>query len=150
MLTTKTSPKQQGKREEGWKEVVRKSSVQTTTTSNDVVIKKVSVASNAISRVIGRAGNTINAIRNHTGAHIEVEKQSKGQGERIVTIKGVLEATKSAHNLITVLINNTDADISQLIPSTSKLTSTTTTLWDKTQLGVSVCVSNKNYCNFLP
>lgn len=51
--------------------------------------KKVSVPLNAISRVIGRGGSNINAIRGATGAHIEVEKQSKGQGERIITIKYV-------------------------------------------------------------
>lgn len=49
--------------------------------------KKVSVPLNAISRVIGRGGSNINAIRSATGAHIEVEKQGKGQGERIITIK---------------------------------------------------------------
>jgi predicted RNA-binding protein YlqC (UPF0109 family) len=49
--------------------------------------KKVSVPPNAISRVIGRGGSNINAIRGATGAHIEVEKQSKCQGERIITIK---------------------------------------------------------------
>lgn len=81
-----TSPKQSSKRDEGWKEVVRKSSVQAVSTSESGV-KKVSVPLNAISRVIGRAGSNINAIRGATGAHIEVEKQSKGQGERIITIK---------------------------------------------------------------
>ena len=45
----------------GWKEVVRKS-------------KKVIVPANAISRVIGRGGCNINAIREMSGAHIEVEK----------------------------------------------------------------------------
>lgn len=49
--------------------------------------KKVAVPPNAISRVIGRGGSNINAIRSATGAHIEVEKQSKSQGERIITIK---------------------------------------------------------------
>lgn len=85
-VALKTSPKQSSKREEGWKEVTRKSSVQTATTS-DSGIKKVSVPLNAISRVIGRGGSNINAIRGATGAHIEVEKQSKGQGERIITLK---------------------------------------------------------------
>jgi len=42
---------------------------------------------NAISRVIGRGGSNINAIRASTGALIEVDNQSKGQGERIITIK---------------------------------------------------------------
>lgn len=66
--------------------MVRKSSVQAVSTTESGV-KKVSVPLNAISRVIGRGGSNINAIRGATGAHIEVEKQSKGQGERIITIK---------------------------------------------------------------
>lgn len=45
-----------------------------------------SVPANAISRVIGRGGMNINAIRESSGAHIEVEKQ-KGQGERTVIIR---------------------------------------------------------------
>ena len=48
--------------------------------------KKVSVPSNAISRVIGRSGCNINAIREVSGAHIEVDKP-KGQGDRNITIK---------------------------------------------------------------
>ncbi|CAH0553399.1 unnamed protein product [Brassicogethes aeneus] len=137
-VTTKgnssTSPKQSTKREEGWKEVVRKSSVQTVSTSESGV-KKVSVPHNAISRVIGRGGSNINAIRGATGAHIEVEKQNKGQGERIITIKGSADATKQAFQLITTLIKDPDVDILQMLPKTNKAASTTTTLWDKTQIG---------------
>ncbi|ESO87447.1 hypothetical protein LOTGIDRAFT_127861 [Lottia gigantea] len=48
--------------------------------------KKVLVPSNAISRVIGRGGCNINAIRDVSGAHVEVEKQ-KGLSERAITIK---------------------------------------------------------------
>ncbi|KAK4881046.1 hypothetical protein RN001_004365 [Aquatica leii] len=135
-VTSKTSPKQSSKREEGWKEVVRKSSVQTVTTTADSGVKKVSVPLNAISRVIGRGGSNINAIRGATGAHIEVEKQSKGQGERIITLKGSVEATKQAHILIATLIKDPDVDILQMLPKTNKLTATSSTsLWDKTQLG---------------
>ncbi|XP_060527199.1 ankyrin repeat domain-containing protein 17-like isoform X2 [Cylas formicarius] len=126
-----TSPKQSSKREEGWKEVVRKSSVQTVSESG---VKKVSVPLNAISRVIGRGGSNINAIRAYTGAHIEVEKQSKGQGERIITIKGSTETTKQAHNLITALIKDPEVDIMSMVPKTSKSSVSTTTLWDKTQI----------------
>ncbi|XP_031335923.1 ankyrin repeat domain-containing protein 17-like isoform X2 [Photinus pyralis] len=135
LIASKTSPKQSSKRDEGWKEVVRKSSVQTVTTTESGV-KKVSVPLNAISRVIGRGGSNINAIRGATGAHIEVEKQSKGQGERIITLKGSLDATKQAHLLIAALIKDPDVDILQMLPKTNKLTTTTTTsLWDKTQIG---------------
>lgn len=129
-----TSPKQAGKREEGWKEVVRKSSVQAVSTTESGV-KKVSVPLNAISRVIGRGGSNINAIRAATGAHIEVEKQSKGQGERIITIKGSPDATKQAHSLIATLIKDPDVDILQMLPKTNKTVPTGTSLWDKTQQG---------------
>ncbi|XP_060802351.1 ankyrin repeat and KH domain-containing protein 1 isoform X4 [Amyelois transitella] len=104
-----------GRREEGWKEVVRKSSVQAVSTV-EPGCKKVSVASHAISRVIGRAGTNINAIRAATGAHIEVDKQSKGQGERIITIKGSAEATKQAGALIAAMIRDPEADIASLLP----------------------------------
>lgn len=70
-----SSPKKSQKKEDGWKEVVRRS-------------KKVSVPSNAISRVIGRGGCNINAIREVSGAHIEVEKQ-RGAGDRTIIIRFV-------------------------------------------------------------
>lgn len=132
--TSSISPKQAGKREEGWKEVVRKSSVQAVSTTESGV-KKVSVPLNAISRVIGRGGSNINAIRGATGAHIEVEKQSKGQGERIITIKGSADATKQAHSLIATLIKDPDVDILQMLPKANKTVPTGTSLWDKTQIG---------------
>lgn len=128
--SSSTSPKQSGKREEGWKEVVRKSSVQAVSSSESGA-KKVSVPLNAISRVIGRGGSNINAIRGATGAHIEVEKQSKGQGERIITIKGSAEASRQAHMLIAALIKDPDVDILQMLPRTTK-TVITSSLWDKT------------------
>lgn len=89
------------KREEGWKEVVRKS-------------KKVLVPSNAISRVIGRGGCNINTIREVSGAHIEVEKQ-KGQGDRMVIIRGSADATRHAHTLITVLSKETEKELAEII-----------------------------------
>merc|ERR1711860_151875 len=58
---TGTPAVQTGTPDAGGKEVVRKS-------------KKVIVPANAISRVIGRGGCNINAIREMSGAHIEVEK----------------------------------------------------------------------------
>ncbi len=91
------------KREEGWKEVVRKS-------------KKVVVPSNAISRVIGRGGCNINTIREISGAHIEVEKQ-KGQGDRMVIIKGSADATRHAQQLIAALSKETEKDLSEIIKS---------------------------------
>ncbi|GIY63342.1 ankyrin repeat and KH domain-containing protein 1 [Caerostris darwini] len=101
-LTNNASPKKWQKREEGWKEVVRKS-------------KKVSVPANAISRVIGRGGMNINAIREASGAHIEVEKQQKGQGDRTVIIRGSAESTRIAQQLITSLIKEPEKDLSEIL-----------------------------------
>jgi len=86
----------------GWKEVVRK-------------YKKVSVPSNAISRVIGRGGSNINAIRELSGAHIEVEKQSKGQGDRTILIKGSADATRLANTWISAIIANPDKDLQEIV-----------------------------------
>ncbi|BES92174.1 multiple ankyrin repeats single kh domain [Nesidiocoris tenuis] len=121
--TNSTSPKQAGKRDEGWKEVVRKY------LNSPFRSKKVSVPLNAISRVIGRGGSNINAIRTATGAHIEVEKQSKGQGERIITLKGSLEATKQAHLLIAALVKDPDVDILQILPKSANKSAAA--VWEK-------------------
>ncbi|KAH9360116.1 hypothetical protein HPB48_003826 [Haemaphysalis longicornis] len=103
--------------EEGWKEVVRRS-------------KKVTVPSTAISRVIGRCGCNINAIREASGAHIEVEKH-KGQGERTILIRGSAEATKQAQLLIQGLVQEPDRDLADIMaqhgvaaPAVTKATTT--------------------------
>ena len=87
----------------GWKEVVRKS-------------KKVSVPANAISRVIGRGGSNINAIRELSGAHIEVEKQTgKNGADRTILIKGSAESTRQANSWIQAIINCPEKDLSEII-----------------------------------
>ena len=48
--------------------------------------KKVMIPSSAVSRVIGRGGSNINAIREVSAAHIELDKQ-KGAGDRSIMIK---------------------------------------------------------------
>ncbi|XP_050430101.1 ankyrin repeat domain-containing protein 17 isoform X3 [Adelges cooleyi] len=121
--TSNISPvKQTRGREEGWKEVVR-----TRYLASPYRSKKVSVPLNAISRVIGRGGSNINAIRASTGALIEVDNQSKGQGERIITIKGSTEVTKQAHDLIAMLIKDPEVNIMSVIAKNPKVTSA----WDK-------------------
>nr|XP_006250830.1 ankyrin repeat domain-containing protein 17 isoform X7 [Rattus norvegicus] len=100
---TVASPKRGPKREEGWKEVVRRS-------------KKVSVPSTVISRVIGRGGCNINAIREFTGAHIDIDKQKDKTGDRIITIRGGTESTRQATQLINALIKDPDKEIDELIP----------------------------------
>jgi hypothetical protein len=89
----------------GWKEVVRKS-------------RKVVVSATAISRVIGRGGNNINAIRELSGAHIEVEKQGKGGAvgsDRTILIKGSADSTRQASSWINSVIANPDKDLSEII-----------------------------------
>ncbi|XP_015120121.1 ankyrin repeat domain-containing protein 17 isoform X3 [Diachasma alloeum] len=138
-----TSPKGT-KREEGWKEVVRKGQSDDSSRfmNSPFRSKKVSVPPNAISRVIGRGGSNINAIRGATGAHIEVEKQSKCQGERIITIKGSTDATKQAHTLIAALIKDPDVDILQMLPK-SKLTVMTSSTWDKSMVPAAAAMKPK-------
>ncbi|PVD39592.1 hypothetical protein C0Q70_02227 [Pomacea canaliculata] len=99
-----TSPRKGQRKDEGWKEVTRKS-------------KKVQVPANAISRVIGRGGCNINAIRETSGAHVEVEKP-KGSGDRFIMIKGSAEATRQAHAMINALVQEPDKDLSEIISRT--------------------------------
>lgn len=106
-----SSPKRGSKREEGWKEVVRKSYM-------NFRSKKVMVPANAISRVIGRGGSNINTIREVSGAVIEVEKQ-KGAGDRAIIIRGSADSTKQAHQLISMMIKDPDRDLSDLLPKSS-------------------------------
>ncbi|XP_018421503.1 PREDICTED: ankyrin repeat domain-containing protein 17 isoform X5 [Nanorana parkeri] len=133
---TIASPKRGQKREEGWKEVVRRS-------------KKVSVPSTVISRVIGRGGCNINAIREFTGAHIDIDKQKDKTGDRIITIRGGTESTRQATHLINALIKDPDKEIDELIPknrlknasSNSKaapLTSATITSANNSVMGIKV------------
>ena len=89
----------------GWKEVVRKSKK----------VTKMSVPSNAIGRVIGRGGSNIKAIQELSGAHIEVQKQSKGQGDRTILIKGSADATRLANQWISAIIASPDKDLADIV-----------------------------------
>ena len=55
----------------------------------------------------------------------------------IVFIRGAPDVTKQAHSLIATLIKDPDVDILQMLPKTNKTAASATTLWDKTQIGVS-------------
>ncbi|KAM6978065.1 ankyrin repeat and KH domain-containing protein 1-like [Aplochiton taeniatus] len=98
-----TSPKRGQKREEGWKEVVRRS-------------KKLSVPASVVSRIMGRGGCNITAIQDVTGAHIDVDKQKDKNGERMITIRGGTESTRHAVQLINALIQDPAKELEDLIP----------------------------------
>uniref|UniRef100_A0A672QB91 Ankyrin repeat and KH domain-containing protein 1-like n=1 Tax=Sinocyclocheilus grahami TaxID=75366 RepID=A0A672QB91_SINGR len=117
-----TSPKRGQKREEGWKEVVRRS-------------KKLSVPASVVSRIMGRGGCNITAIQDVTGAHIDVDKQKDKNGERMITIRGGTESTRHAVQLINALIQDPAKELEDLIPrnhirppgANTKISSTYTT-----------------------
>ncbi|XP_051019248.1 ankyrin repeat and KH domain-containing protein 1 isoform X8 [Acomys russatus] len=98
-----TSPKRCQKREDGWKEVVRRS-------------KKLSVPASVVSRIMGRGGCNITAIQDVTGAHIDVDKQKDKNGERMITIRGGTESTRYAVQLINALIQDPAKELEDLIP----------------------------------
>uniref|UniRef100_A0A8C0HSS1 Ankyrin repeat and KH domain containing 1 n=1 Tax=Balaenoptera musculus TaxID=9771 RepID=A0A8C0HSS1_BALMU len=98
-----TSPKRGQKREDGWKEVVRRS-------------KKLSVPASVVSRIMGRGGCNITAIQDVTGAHIDVDKQKDKNGERMITIRGGTESTRYAVQLINALIQDPAKELEDLIP----------------------------------
>ena len=101
---TSSNVKENGKRDEGWREVSQVSSRRG---------KRVNVQASAISRVIGRAGCNINTVRELSGAYIEVEKQGLGLADRWVLIRGSPEASKYASQLINSLANSPDTELSE-------------------------------------
>ncbi|KAL3981526.1 Ankyrin repeats (3 copies) family protein [Acanthocheilonema viteae] len=84
------------------------------------------VSSNSIARVIGRAGGNINAIREATGAYIEVEKQTgkKEQHDRQITLKGTDDALRQAVEMIHGLIDDSECNVEEVIQRVSSAYST--------------------------
>ncbi|XP_038270459.1 ankyrin repeat and KH domain-containing protein 1 isoform X9 [Dermochelys coriacea] len=166
-----TSPKRGQKREEGWKEVVRRqvgrvlkdpapsNSLQPTPIdqfqlqrggrccSGAKRSKKLSVPASVVSRIMGRGGCNITAIQDVTGAHIDVDKQKDKNGERMITIRGGTESTRYAVQLISALIQDPAKELEDLIPKTHIRTPApnTKSIHANFSSGVSTAVaSNKN------
>ena len=87
-------------------------------------VRKLTLASNLIARVIGRCGCNVNAIRDVTQTHIDIEKPKKGGGDRTITIRGNNDSTTMAYTLMEELINHPEKEIEVIIdqhfPSESK------------------------------
>lgn len=128
--STLSSPKKIARKDEGWKEVTRK-------------CKRITVPGKAISRIIGRGGCNINAIREESGAHIDLDKV-KNSADGVVTIKGSVEATKLAYDLIEALIRETDKDIEQLIPLFKNKASTSNSCISLTKSNASSKLNSSN------
>ncbi|XP_012556375.1 ankyrin repeat domain-containing protein 17 isoform X1 [Hydra vulgaris] len=112
VILNAVSPKKTRRAEDGWKEVTR-SAPQSRS-------KKILIPASLISRVIGRGGCNVNAIREHTGALIDIDtNRKKANGDCMVTIKGTQQSTRQASNLIQSLIDNPDDDVAEILPSTS-------------------------------
>nr|XP_028594089.1 ankyrin repeat and KH domain-containing protein 1-like isoform X9 [Podarcis muralis] len=166
-----TSPKRGQKREEGWKEVVRRQvgrvlkdpSPSNTLQSTPIEqfqlqrggrclsgakrSKKLSVPASVVSRIMGRGGCNITAIQDVTGAHIDVDKQKDKNGERMITIRGGTESTRYAVQLINALIQDPAKELEDLIPKTHIRTpaSSTKSVHTNFSSGVSTAsASNKN------
>ena len=101
-----TSSPRRSRKEDGWKEVVKKS-------------KKIIIQSDAVSRVIGRAGYNINAIREASKAHIELDKNARPGLNATITIRGSADAIKLANKYITALVNDAHATIADILPKGS-------------------------------
>jgi len=78
-------------------------------------VRKLTLASNLIARVIGRSGCNVNAIRDVTQTHIDIEKPKKGGGDRTITIRGNNDSTTMAYTLMEELINHPDKEIEDII-----------------------------------
>lgn len=90
-------------------------------------MKKIDVPARAVSRVIGRAGCNINAIREFSGAKIDLDKV-KYSDDAVVTIRGANDGVNKAAELIQALIRESDKDIEQLITAFKQQQTTGATL----------------------
>ena len=88
-------------KEEGWQEVSRK-------------CNKLVVPGKSVSRLIGRAGCNINAIREYTKATIDLNKM-KNSNDNTALLKGSPESIQLAAKFIEVFIEDVDADIDKII-----------------------------------
>ncbi|KAI8521455.1 Ankyrin repeat domain-containing protein 17 [Branchiostoma belcheri] len=131
--TVAISPKRGSKKEEGWKEVIPKKPPPHDADASSRVLrtllrgtlkswgepclsKRMLVPGSAVSRVIGRGGCNINAIREVSGAHIELDKQKTASGDRWITIKGNNDGMRQAQNLLNALIKEPDRELAEIIP----------------------------------
>lgn len=78
-------------------------------------VRRLTLPSNLIARVIGRSGCNVNAIRDVTQTHIDIEKPKKGGGDRTITIRGNNESTTLAYTLMEELINHPEKEIEDII-----------------------------------
>ncbi|EYC19318.1 hypothetical protein Y032_0024g1015 [Ancylostoma ceylanicum] len=92
-----------------------------------------SVCSSVIARVIGRGGANINAIREATGASIEVEKQSavrRDQHDRQICIRGTQETVRNATLMINGLITDNEISVNDVIRQVLRGNASSTTSSD--------------------
>ena len=61
------------------------------------------------------SGCNVNAIRDVTQTHIDIEKPKKGGGDRTITIRGNNESTTLAYTLMEELINHPEKEIEDII-----------------------------------
>uniref|UniRef100_A0A1I7RHD0 ANK_REP_REGION domain-containing protein n=1 Tax=Bursaphelenchus xylophilus TaxID=6326 RepID=A0A1I7RHD0_BURXY len=87
------------------------------------------VNSNTVARIIGRAGQNINAIREATGAHIEVEKIAtrREQSTRQIVVKGLYDVAKLAVTMIDQLIRDSETHVSDIIKRVTRSRSRSST-----------------------
>ncbi|KAJ3003043.1 RNA binding protein, heterogenous nuclear RNP-K like protein [Thoreauomyces humboldtii] len=68
--------------------------------SDDDRVESLGIPVELVGSIIGRGGSFINAIRKASGARLRIEEVAEGQHERVVTITGPEQATKTALEMI--------------------------------------------------
>ncbi|CAD5219398.1 unnamed protein product [Bursaphelenchus okinawaensis] len=92
-------------------------------------IYALSVNSNTVARIIGRGGQNINAIREATDAHIEVEKIAtrREQSTRTIAVKGPYDVAKAAVIMIDLLIRDSETPVNDIIKRVTRSRSRSST-----------------------
>ncbi|CAF1355808.1 unnamed protein product [Adineta ricciae] len=92
--------------DDGWQEVIGKQ-------------KKITIPHEHYLRIVGRSGSNLNALREVTGASIDVENK-RAAGDKTILIKGNGDSIKHAYQLLTALLKDADTDLMNLLSSNTE------------------------------
>lgn len=77
---------------------------------------KFTVPTRAVARILGKSGSSINAIKDETGAQIDIDKPTEGDSKDTnVQLKGTKKAIAAAKEAILAIANEVSDEVTETI-----------------------------------